>query len=547
MMRSLYSGVAGLKIHQTKMDVIGNNIANVNTVGFKSSSVNFSDTFYQTVSSATGPNADTNTAGTNAKQIGLGGLVASITTNVTENGGTTTTNRALDVAINGESFLVVNVNGEQLFTKSGALNVDSAGNLYCTTNGGIVQGWMANENGEIVKDIATDLKVMTAEQTSAAPTATKMETMLGNIDPNDSNLAPVMTKDENDEEVLSGGGVPMTFSFYDNLGELYTVKLMVTQDETSGDEGDADTGSATVPYTVRVADVFNSDGESIFVEKSTDANGTTTYKATGAKITFGSANGTGDDATINSYGISGTVNETTGEFTLDPQLSQSLTFNSSTGAFGSVCTDRANSEYAGKSINFSVIQLNDGTLNSDDGATVIPGDLHTGENSSFPQYDPATDTGGIEIDFSNLTQYSKGGTSEVTYQRGDVDGNNAGNYAGTMSGISIDSNGKVYGTYTNGETKCLAQICVATFSNPSGLEAEGESLFSASLNSGLFDGVGEEISTSGSFTVGALEMSNVDLATEFTNMITTQRGFQANSRIITTSDTMLEELVNLKR
>ena len=115
MMRSLYSGVAGLKIHQTKMDVIGNNIANVNTVGFKSSSVNFSDTFYQTLSPATGPNATTNTAGTNAKQIGLGGLVASITTNVTENGGTTTTNRALDVAINGESFLVVNVNGEQYF------------------------------------------------------------------------------------------------------------------------------------------------------------------------------------------------------------------------------------------------------------------------------------------------------------------------------------------------------------------------------------------------------------------------------------------------
>ena len=98
-----------------------------------------------------------------------------------------------------------------------------------------------------------------------------------------------------------------------------------------------------------------------------------------------------------------------------------------------------------------------------------------------------------------------------------------------------------------GETKCLAQICVASFSNPSGLEAEGDSLFKASLNSGLFDGIGEEVSKTGSFTVGALEMSNVDLASEFTSMITTQRGFQANSRIITTSDTMLEELVNLKR
>ena len=116
-----------------------------------------------------------------------------------------------------------------------------------------------------------------------------------------------------------------------------------------------------------------------------------------------------------------------------------------------------------------------------------------------------------------------------------------------MKGVSISSDGKVYGDYDNGMKKCLAQIAVATFSNPSGLEAMGDSLFAASLNSGPFDGLGEEVSLSGSFTVGALEMSNVDLATEFTNMITTQRGYQANSRIITTSDTMLEELVNLKR
>ena len=116
-----------------------------------------------------------------------------------------------------------------------------------------------------------------------------------------------------------------------------------------------------------------------------------------------------------------------------------------------------------------------------------------------------------------------------------------------MSGISIDDKGMIYGTYNNGSKKLLAQIAVATFSNPSGLEAEGDSLFSATLNSGTFDGVGEDVSLSGSFAVCALEMSNVDLAAEFTSMITTQRGFQANSRIITTSDTMLEELVNLKR
>jgi flagellar hook protein FlgE len=318
----------------------------------------------------------------------------------------------------------------------------------------------------------------------------------------------------------------MTYSFYDQIGELYTVKLMVTQNETTGG-GDS---SATVPYTVRVADVFDSEGNSIFVVKTTDATtGAVTYSSSNATITFGSGT---------AAGVSGDVNATTGEFTLSSDLSQTLLFNSATGAFASVGVSddgtptRTNSEYAGKCVNFSVVSLGDG---------------HEAADSTFPQYNADSDNGGVEIDFSHLTQYSKGGTSEVTYQRGDADGNDAGNYAGTMSGISIDANGKVYGTYTNGETKCLAQICVATFSNPSGLEAEGESLFSASLNSGLFDGVGEEVSTSGSFTVGALEMSNVDLASEFTNMITTQRGFQANSRIITTSDTMLEELVNLKR
>ena len=147
MMRSLYSGVAGLKTHQTKMDVIGNNIANTNTVGFKSSSVNFSDTFYQTVSSASGANAELGTAGTNAKQIGLGSQVASITTNITDQGGPSTTNRALDIAINGSAFLVVRSGTDTYFTKSGALNVDEAGNLYCTTNGATVQGWLADRKG----------------------------------------------------------------------------------------------------------------------------------------------------------------------------------------------------------------------------------------------------------------------------------------------------------------------------------------------------------------------------------------------------------------
>ena len=119
---------------------------------------------------------------------------------------------------------------------------------------------------------------------------------------------------------------------------------------------------------------------------------------------------------------------------------------------------------------------------------------------------------------------------------------------GTMIGTSINTDGKIYGTYDNGDIKLLGQIAVASFANASGLEKAGENLYIASRNSGEFDGIGEDISTSGGkINQGVIEMSNVDLSKEFTEMITTQRGFQANSRIITTSDTMLEELVNLKR
>ena len=398
-----------------------------------------------------------------------------------------------------------------MFTKSGALNVDEAGNLYSTTNGGIIQGWMADEDGNIVKDTAQDLKVMTAEQMYADPTATTDITLSGNVDPNDNNLVPTKEADGS-----ISGGLTMTFSFYDNLGELYTVKMRLTKNEEQ-------TSEETIDYTVRIEDVYDSEGNSIFVQKNVDdTTGKVTYTSTGAQISLAGVQA----------GIKGDVNEDTGEFVLDSSLSQAVTFNSATGAFGAVCKDRLNQDYAGKAINFSVIQIDT---------------EHTGNNSTFPQYDATTDSGGVEIDFSALTQYSKGGTSDTTYKKGTADGFGAGNYAGAMNGLSIDEQGRVYGNYTNGETRCLAQIAVATFSNPSGLEAVGDSLFAASLNSGLFDGIGEEVGVSGSFTVGALEMSNVDLANEFTQMITTQRGFQANSRIITTSDTMLEELVNLKR
>ncbi len=156
----------------------------------------------------------------------------------------------------------------------------------------------------------------------------------------------------------------------------------------------------------------------------------------------------------------------------------------------------------------------------------------------------------IDIDFSSVSMYNNGGTSTVTATSGANDGysTGSGRKLGEMTGIEVGSDGKITATYDNGVTKLLGQIVVANFANASGLAKAGDNLYSTTMNSGEFDGVGEDITASGgTMTSGVLEMSNVDLSSEFTEMITTQRGFQANSRIITVSDSMLEELVNLKR
>ena len=154
----------------------------------------------------------------------------------------------------------------------------------------------------------------------------------------------------------------------------------------------------------------------------------------------------------------------------------------------------------------------------------------------------------ITIDFSATSNVNNNGSSTIAPIRGDSDGNKAGRKVGEMSGIDIQKDGMIYATYDNGQSRLMGQIAVATFANASGLAKEGDNLYSATQNSGDFDGIGTDITAGGGYmNTGVLEMSNVDLSSEFTEMITTQRGFQANSRIITVSDTLLEELTNLKR
>ena len=154
----------------------------------------------------------------------------------------------------------------------------------------------------------------------------------------------------------------------------------------------------------------------------------------------------------------------------------------------------------------------------------------------------------ITADFSATSNQNNNGSSTFVGSKGDSKGNGSGRKVGEMGGIAIQKDGKIYASYDNGQKRLLGQIAVANFANASGLSKEGDNLYSATQNSGDFNGVGEDITANGGYmNSGVLEMSNVDLSAEFTEMITTQRGFQANSRIITVSDTLLEELTNLKR
>lgn len=491
MMRSLFSGVSGLKVHQTRMDVIGNNIANVNTVGFKGSTVNFSDVFYQTTQYATGPNEATGAAGRNAMQIGLGSNLASITANITQTGGSQRTDNPFDVMINGDAFFIVNQGGTNYFTKNGAFNIDAAGTL-CTATGANVMGWQVDKDGNIIKAAVSPLKVMSPENLYAEPELTTATYLSGNID-------------QMDPQLLTEGGFPVQVSFYDNLGNSYTAKLKVTAETAAA----AKAGN----YKVAITDIVDSNDKSVF-----DIGGVIGGTAGGGAVTLGGQTFTYD-----------ATNKTMTGTAFD------LKFNPSNGSFSQV----------GATANATSVQLKFTTAGAG-GTLDVFNKMTTDANGAL-----IADTSylGIDIDFSSITQYATSGTSKVEPTRGSLNGGaGAGLPVGNMTGISIDTNGKIYGSYDNGTKKLLGQLAVASFANPSGLEAVGNSMFAETQNSGEFDGVGQDPTQGGgTLSTGVLEMSNVDLSSEFTTMITTQRGFQANSRIITTSDTLLEELINLKR
>jgi flagellar hook protein FlgE len=453
MMRSLYSGVSGLKVHQTGMDVIGNNIANVNTVGFKSQRATFSELFYQTTQSASGPNAATSTGGQNAKQIGLGSNVAQISVNITNEGGSQSTGNDTDLKINGQEFFIVQKGGADYYTKAGNFTTDGFGSLV-TGSGGYVMGYTAQRDpvtGDFVlmTDELRPLSLYGEEYMLTAPNQTTAAKMTGNINSSDEDFT------------TDGIGYKTTDMYiYDSLGNTYNVQFKIEQDDDS-----------TTGYTLSINKIFN---------------GTDEVDYLAAKF-----NGQEDSIEINFNPTKGTVEGGLNTFSLSI-YSKDLGPN---GAIG-------------------------------------------GKADTFPQ--------DITVDFGDMTNY--GSDYSVVANKGDgtIQNQGAGKAVGKMISVAIQTDGKIIPSYDNGDTLCIGQIAVASFANAAGLEKIGDNLFASTLNSGMAN-VNDVTAFGDDMSSGVLEMSNVDLATEFTNMIVTQRGYQANSRVITTSDTMIEELLNLKR
>ncbi len=650
MMRALYSGVAGLKTHQVKMDVIGNNIANVNTTAYKSQSITFTELMYQTTQAASGPNATTGTAGTNAKQIGLGSTSGAISTAITTAGASQNTGNPFDIKITGDAFFIVNNGTDNYFTRDGSFYVDAAGNLATTSTGYNVMGWGVDPETETIKqDTVQALRIMSPENMTYPPEATTKAYVSGILDKNDTNAA-------------SSSGKSISVTTYDNLGYSYSVKFAIKNTDNEGQ------------YTVELVDILDSNNKSLKdvynVGKITDianfgaekVEESTTLMQLADGVTYDSANNkyyqkVGLSDTFNDYestkvsGITYSVKDTQGpqqfapgsELTLDAK--GEIKKEDLIDAFNLIyVTDTVNGDYY---TDGSGVQLRsdtdaewatvlgktgltpfDATMEADgtvtftfeqafhfDAATTYDGtnftkeitqdeaygvdttlpntkysyavapdgqaqvtatttltgnmliyDTGTGEfksingaNSALLDFaSTATDVLGnpvdlshfedVDMDFSASSMFNNNGTSTMTMVSGDKTGLGSGRKLGELSGVSIQNNGMIYASYDNGQTRLLGQIAVATFSNASGLQKEGDNLYSATLNSGEFDGIGVDVTAGGGYmSTGVLEMSNVDLSSEFTEMITTQRGFQANSRIITVSDTLLEELVNLKR
>ncbi len=546
LLNSLFAGVSGMRNLQSMMDVIGNNIANVDTIGFKGSRVTFSDTFNQFIQAGTNPTETT--GGTNSFQIGLGSKINSIDRNWNQ-GTFEQTGNTTDLALQGPGLFILKSNGQNFYSRAGSFIFDADGKLVNPQNGAVVQGKVAVDgvipSGNTIQDIKIDknLKI---------PAIKTTDTTWG------GNLQSSSTITQTQNVVQSGTIIPAASyptdttkdcTIYDKNGNAFTL---------------------TLKYTETAANTYNID------YKITSADGTTVlrdYNAASPLASGVTINGTTGPAAAYTIpalttSVSG-VSIDTGDITLDATAVRTGTDNTlsyivdnnrtPTVVNGSVTVYDSLGNPHTLSLKFTKTDLNtwrwnaavpaaDGTLSNNTGTITFDsnGQIQTmSPNPAILSYAPSggAESQTIQLDFgsgtSGITQNSLTSQVAALTQNGSA--------SASLSNINIDQYGNIEGIFSNGQSRSLAQIMVATFANNNGLVSVGDNMYTVAANSGdpLVGEPGETTATT--MQSGALEQSNVDLSKEFTNMIVAQRGFQANARVITTSDNLLQEITGLIR
>ncbi len=543
LINSLFAGVSGIRNHQSMLDVIGNNIANVNSIGYKGSRVTFSDTFNQFVRYGTNP---TDTAGgTNTFQVGLGMKLNSVDRNWNQ-GTFERTGITTDLALQGDGLFVLKKNGETFYSRAGAFIFDANGQLVNPQNGAIVQGKVATDDGTIPP--GNNLENIGIDSNLKLPAvATTDVSWGGNLD----STSPLTRSEEYvqkgniDVDMLVGDIAEENNTVYDELGNEYNFK---TTYEKIADN------TYNLTY-----ELFDSDDNSVIAPTTVEAVFDTVANE-GAMLTLGG--NPPAELTISdiSLGIDFKFDPTSVEQRTEKTLSSSVDNNrDSTIVMGTVSMFDSLGNAHTLTLKYTKISDNNwiwttevpaesGTISANSGTISFNADGSIAAISPNPPVVTFLPEGGasqqnIVLDFGeDFTGISQSANSSVVSAL-----SQNGSSAASLANISIDQYGYIEGVFSNGKSRQLAQILISTFPNRNALTSVGENMFTLSANAGepYISEPGESSNTT--IQSGALEQSNVDLSEEFTRMIVSQRGFQANSRVITVSDTLLQEITNLVR
>lgn len=545
MMRSLFSGVSGLRNMQVKMDVISNNISNINTIGFKSSRINFAEELGQTLRAA----QEGATGSQNAVLVGLGVRIGSIDRNFTQ-GILQTTGRTMDIGIEGEGFFVVNDGSKQLFTRAGNFLFDRSGRMV-TANGMRIQGWTAGLTGEIAQTASVGDIVFDATVISPAK-ATENVALAGNLDATASPVQQTWTANQA-FTVLASGQPAATTNDLNDLTQTTTTLVDGDTITIGGTNFDGTAVSATFTYGAgndgtTIADLITV-MDNAFSGDVALSNGQLTlqdFNFGESQSTITLTTGTGNTGAIDLPGFVLTAEGFAPKSSTSIEVFDSLgskhilnltftkTENLREWTFeATLAGDEVISAGSSGTITFN----SDGSMNPplyENGQSLLIFDPNNGASDVSLNLDFENTTG-----LSGITQFAGSSELQMPFQDGQS--------KGELVTFAIDEKGQIVGSFSNGRNRLIAQLAIASIRNPEGLVHIGSNIYELSGSTGipLIGKAGSEIEAA--TLSGTLEASNVDLAQEFAEMIIAQRAFQSNARIITVSDQFLNEVTQLKR